>query len=101
MDLSVYCHILILYFTLGSFFLHGAREHGGTADSSLPHFNQTLIKTSNDGRQNPNVKEKYDNITLDVGATKVITVGSNRLTKLSLANNSKVCNLINVKGCDM
>ena len=86
MDLTLYCYILIL----SCIFLHGTGEPGISSYSSLPHFNQTL--TNNNERQNSNINERYDNITIDVGATKVITVGSNRLTKLSLANNSKICN---------
>ena len=60
----------------------------GTGEPTFTSFDQY----QNLANQEAIIKDgaKYDNITLDVGATKVITVGY-KLTKLSLANNSKIC----------
>ena len=86
MNLALSCHLLMLLFIFGSFILHGAGEQ---PDRS-PNYDQNSPGPKNNEILNKGTK--YDNVTLDVGATKVITVGYKRLTKLSLANNSKSCN---------
>ena len=92
---------MLLTFFIGHFLLlviNGVGLNGTEFNSNRKLPQNLSFQILENNEKVTNVSLKFDNITLNVGEPSIVKISFNRITKLTLANNSKHFDLQKTKG---